>query len=77
MPTITNTTYYEEYYSSDTIKTRCLAKENIYHTPDEARSVGLAKACVLSNNLFSYREISFKIVMEVILFSFCVMFAAY
>ena len=42
--------YYEEYFSSDTIKTRCLAKENISHTPDEAISVGLAKACVPLKN---------------------------
>ena len=55
MPTITNTTYYEEYYSSDTMKTRCLAKKTFYHTPDEARSVGLAKACVLSK-LYSVIE---------------------
>ena len=26
------------------------------HTPDEARSVGLAKACIISKNLFCYRE---------------------
>ena len=26
------------------------------HTPDEARSVGLAKTCVPSKNLFCYRE---------------------
>ena len=30
------------------------------HTPDEARSVGLAKACVFQNNLFCYREIRSK-----------------
>ena len=28
--------------------------------PDEARSVGLAKACVFQKNIFCYREIRFK-----------------
>ena len=36
----------------------------VSHTPDEARSVGLVKACVLSKNLFCYREISFYIIKE-------------
>ena len=38
-----------------------LQRKTFFHTPDEARSVGLVKACVLSKNLFCYREISFKI----------------
>ena len=38
-----------------------LQRKTFFHTPDEARSVGLAKACVLSKNLFCYREISFQI----------------
>ena len=38
-----------------------LQRKTFFHTLDETRSVGLAKACVLSKNLFCYREISFKI----------------
>ena len=37
-----------------------LQRKTFSHTPDEARSVGLAKACVPSKNLFCYREISFN-----------------
>ena len=36
-----------------------LPRKTFSHTPDEARSVGLAKACVLQKNLFCYREIRF------------------
>ena len=43
------------------LKLGVLQRKTFFHTPDEARSVGLAKACVLSKNLFYYREISFKI----------------
>ena len=32
------------------------------HTSDQARLVGLAKACVPSKNVFCYREISFNII---------------
>ena len=42
-------------------KVGVLQSKTFWHTPDEARSVGLAKACVLSKNLFCYREISFNI----------------
>ena len=38
-----------------------LLRKTFFHTPDEARSVGLVKACVLSKSLFCYREISFNI----------------
>ena len=41
-------------------KVGVLQTKTFFHTPDEAKSVGLAKACVLSKNLFCYREISFK-----------------
>ena len=37
-----------------------LLRKTFFHTPDEARSVGLAKACVLLKDLFCYREIRFK-----------------
>ena len=37
----------KKIFSSDTIKTKCLGKKKTFsHTPDEARSVGLVKACV-------------------------------
>ena len=42
-------------------KVGVLLRKTFSHTPDEGRSVGLAKACVLSKNLFCYREISFYI----------------
>ena len=45
-------------------KVGVLLKKTFSHTPDEARSVGLVKACVLSKNLFCYREISFCIMHE-------------
>ena len=45
-----------------------LQGKTFFHTSDEARSVGLAKACVLLKYLFCYREISFKITK--ILFNF-------
>ena len=37
-----------------------LLRKTFFHTPDEARLVGLAKACVLLKHLFCYREIRFK-----------------
>ena len=47
------------------MKSGCLAKHNIFHTPDEARSVGLSKACVPSKSLLCYREkISFNIINQ-------------
>ena len=45
-------------------KVGVLQSKTFWHTPDEARSVGLAKACVLSKNLFCYREISFNIINQ-------------
>ena len=40
---------------------RCYNGRCFCYTPDEARSVGLAKDCGLSKSLFCYREISFHI----------------
>ena len=33
-----------------------LLGRTLSHTPDEARSVGLVKACCLLKNIFCYRE---------------------
>ena len=43
-----------------------LPRKTFSYTPDEARSVGLAKACVFffSKNLFCYREIRFKNIIK-------------
>ena len=45
-------------------KVGILLRKTFFHTPDEARSVGLVKACVLSKHLFRYREISFNIINQ-------------
>ena len=45
-------------------KVDVLLRKIFSHTPDEARSVGLAKACVLSKDLFCYREICFHITFD-------------
>ena len=41
-----------------------LLKKTISHTPDEARLVGLAKACVFQKHLFCYREIRSKNIIK-------------
>ena len=46
------------------LKVGVLQSKTFSHTPDEARSVGLGKACILSKNLFCYREISFNIINQ-------------
>ena len=45
-------------------KVGVLQSKTFSHTLDEARSVGLVKACVLSKNLFCYREISLNIINQ-------------
>ena len=51
------------WHSTYTIKCGCLGKYNISHTPEEAMSVGLVKACVLWRNWFCSREIEFFLKM--------------
>ena len=58
-------TYYEEnFFPLTPPKPGVLTGKTFSHTPDEARSVGLAKACVLQKIYSVLEKISYKYIIQ-------------